>query len=335
MKKAIVAGMLGLFVGLANAVITVDGVGTTRDQAINNAVLSASEQGSGVMVVSDQTLNNGVMTRDRIQQHTAGIVNSYKVDSCTDSNGLHNCKITATVSPTPLRQPLSDGASNSVKFPGSNSAAQINTYNQNTRSGSNLVIQTLQEWRNNVSPVILDTQAQPLRGGYPVMRVTYNLKTSFGYFKQLQAILERVSETNYNHVKDSRFQPSLSGVNYVMINSDQIGWLPKIYRTYDPILSTELFQVAPKLSTIQVQVNLLDGQGSVIGSGCDTYKSDYVQFGTVNQLQITGQGYAIIIGDSYIKPRNISFQIPVQDLSKVAEVKLTVGCSSRSTFNIT
>lgn len=83
------------YAGVASAAteVVADGTGATREQAVNNAFVAASEQASGVFVASDQRLEDGKITKDEIRQHTAGVVNNYEVVSCDNDGGIYNCRI--------------------------------------------------------------------------------------------------------------------------------------------------------------------------------------------------------------------------------------------------
>jgi len=99
-----------------------EGSGKTREEAIQNALLDAVARGIGVLVVTDQTVNNDRVVRNMAAMYSSGVVNSYEVVSCRNNT----CIVSAKVSAWKFRRKL-EGDSNILKVNGDNLQAQYMT----------------------------------------------------------------------------------------------------------------------------------------------------------------------------------------------------------------
>ncbi len=93
------------FVSFSQDSITVEvkGVGSSRDEALNNAIRTAAEQ-VGIEVTSESQMENGALIRDVISIKSQGIVQSYDVLDETPSNRSYEIKIRAIVSKSAFKQ---------------------------------------------------------------------------------------------------------------------------------------------------------------------------------------------------------------------------------------
>ena len=103
-------------------IVTSSGTGKTREEAINNALLSGIQESIGVLVVSDLTVENDRIVRNLVAQYSSGVVNKYEVKSCVGINPT-TCTVTAKVSPWNFQRKLM-GDSNTIKVNGNDLQAQ-------------------------------------------------------------------------------------------------------------------------------------------------------------------------------------------------------------------
>jgi len=103
-------------------IVTSDGTGNTREEAIQNALVSAVQKGIGVLIVTDDTVANGRVTKNLAAQYSSGVVNSYEVKHC-NSLGVIKCEIAAKVSPWKFQRRL-EADTAVVKVNGGDLAAQ-------------------------------------------------------------------------------------------------------------------------------------------------------------------------------------------------------------------
>jgi hypothetical protein len=95
--------------------VKVTGVGDTQQIAIENALNNAVQKAVGVLILSEQSINNDTLVRNLVAQYSSGVVNSYTITSCTGSPVA--CDITAKVSPLKFMRKL-QGDSNTVEVNG-------------------------------------------------------------------------------------------------------------------------------------------------------------------------------------------------------------------------
>ena len=103
-------------------IVTSSGTGKTREEAINNALLSGIQESIGVLVVSDLTVENDRIVRNLVAQYSSCVVNKYEVKSCVGINPT-TCTVTAKVSPWNFQRKLM-GDSNTIKVNGNDLQAQ-------------------------------------------------------------------------------------------------------------------------------------------------------------------------------------------------------------------
>lgn len=322
---------LACYAGIAASAtdIAVDGVGASREKAIQNAILSASEQVSGVMVIGDQTLDNGKITKDEMRQHTAGIVVSYEVVSCTAEDRLYTCRVNAKVSSMPLRLTVDGDGKDTVPVPGASAEAEVKTYARSMEESRALVLATLPEWQRSLKLTVKDSRIQPTLNGKPVMDLTYKLEVVPGYFKHLQAVLERVEETNakLNSGASSTYHRG-DGVDRIVLDAPEIGWWPRFYFPKDPVLSKAIRSIAGMLATLQVQVSLLGRDGAVLSTGCDRLRSDFVE------PVFESGSLALRFKVGRAQERQVSFGIPERQLAQVTGVQVSRGCANPGNLKI-
>lgn len=96
--------------------ITTKGRGKTQEEAVNAAIHDAVQKAIGVLVISDQTVENDKVVRNLAASYSSGVVNSYNVDTC-DKDKFFTCTVTAKVSPWKFMRKL-QGDSQTVQVRG-------------------------------------------------------------------------------------------------------------------------------------------------------------------------------------------------------------------------
>lgn len=331
MRLRVILLALTCYASIANAAtdITADGVGASQEKAIHNAILAASEQVSGVMVIGDQTLENGKISKDEVRQHTAGIVVSYEVVSCQPADNIYTCRVNAKVSPMPLRLTVDGEGKDSVPVSGASVEAEVKTYARSMEESRALVLATLGEWQQSLKVTVNNTRIQPTLNGKPMMDLTYKIEVVPGYFAQLQAVLERVEKSNgkLNSGARSSYHRA-DGVDQIVLDAPEIGWWPRFYFLNDPVLSKAIRSIDGRLGVLQVQVNLLDSDGAVLSSGCDTVRSEFVR------PRFESGDLVLEFKVGRTQERQVSFAIPEDLLAQVTGVQVSRGCANRGDLKI-
>jgi hypothetical protein len=85
--------------------VTSSGTGKTKEEAVNNALLNSVQESIGVLVVSDQTVENNKVVRDLAAMYSSGMVNSYEIKHCSGEATI-TCHVKAVVSPWSFQRKL-------------------------------------------------------------------------------------------------------------------------------------------------------------------------------------------------------------------------------------
>lgn len=97
-------------------VITTKGYGKTQEEAVNGAIQDAVQKSIGILVISEQTVENDKVIRNLAASYSSGVVNSYNVDTC-EKDKIYTCTVTAKVSPWKFMRKL-QGDSQTIQVKG-------------------------------------------------------------------------------------------------------------------------------------------------------------------------------------------------------------------------
>lgn len=86
--------------------VVVTGVGTDPEKALQNAFTHAIEQAVGVLVDAETLVENDEIISDKVLTFSRGYVDQYKALKDWQEDGLHYCRIRATVSAEKLTEKL-------------------------------------------------------------------------------------------------------------------------------------------------------------------------------------------------------------------------------------
>lgn len=202
-------------------VVESTGIGNTQPAAIENALNLAVQKGIGVLIVSEQSMNNDKIVRDLVAQYSAGTVNSFKVKKCEGQPVV--CDITAKVSPSKFFNKLENDSA-AIKLDGNNLYAKHVTL-------KNLLIQRhkitqyymAEIRRSGIGAKITSVNIRPSMTDDVTLVIDYeliwnkNFKSEMIYFLQL---LEKDNDKN-NNQHQVYIQWDSSGIfdNRVRINA--------------------------------------------------------------------------------------------------------------------
>lgn len=82
------------------------GTGSTREEAVKNALLSAVQQTMGVLVVSETTVANDQLLHDIYAGYSSGVVKSFKIVGCSDGYYRVTCTVNAVTKPWAIRETI-------------------------------------------------------------------------------------------------------------------------------------------------------------------------------------------------------------------------------------
>ena len=271
-------------------IVTASGEGRTQDEAVNNALLNAVQKGIGVLIVSDQTVSDGKVTRDLAAMYSSGVVNSYEIKGCK-----HNiCTVTANISPWQFRRKL-EGDANVVKVDGKNLHAQYLTAQHALIQRQKLTEYYFSQIRQSGLDVKLrEVKIVPSTANTAQLYVDYEVKWNSDFKKSFIQFLEKLEkDTNgrneENHRVYIQWGPTGLFENRVFINA------------YGQNLRSIMIQGLQAPISISLQ-----------------------EFGICGRFDVPGGNVMTIDWYGFRKQRTIS--INPNQLKNLDKISLSVGC---------
>lgn len=274
-------------------IVTSDGTGRTKEEAVNNALVNAVQKGIGVLIVTDDTVANGRVTKNLAAQYSSGIVNSYEVKTC-NTLGIIRCEVTAKVSPWKFQRKL-EADSAVVKVNGADLAAQHLTmqhsliqrvkltqyyFSQLHQSGLEVKVKSIK-----MAPSLSDTAT---------LHLDYEVRMNPEFKKNFITFLEKLEkDTNgraeENHRVYIQWGPTGLYENRVFINA------------YDP----------------NFRALMLNALSAPISVGIK-------EFGSCERFDAPGGNVMTVDWYGFRKQQQIT--VPVKQLQNINNVTLSVGC---------
>jgi len=203
--------------------VTAIGTGKTREAAIENALIAAVQEAIGVLVVSDQTVDNSRVVRDLAATYSSGVVNEYKIIECRETTPVR-CRIQAKVSPWNFQRKLM-GDSSTIVISGSDMLAQY-------QSSKNTLIQRQKLTKYYLSQIqqsglevkILELKVVPSTNDKVTLVIDYRVQWNPEFKKSMISFLEKLEKdtngrkTNNNQVY-IQWGPTGWNENRVFINA--------------------------------------------------------------------------------------------------------------------
>ena len=178
-----------------------EGAGKTREEAIQNALIDAVHKGLGLLIVTDQTVNNDRVVRNMAAAYSSGVVNSYQVLSCS----FNNCTVLAKVSPWKFRRKL-EGDSSVMRVNGNDLHAQYATANASMIQRHKLTEYYFQRIRSSGLEVkIRELKIMPASNNRAEIYLDYEVAFNKEFKKDLIQFLEKLeSDTNGRNEENNR-----------------------------------------------------------------------------------------------------------------------------------
>jgi hypothetical protein len=291
------------------------GTGQTREEAVNNALVSAMQQGVGVLVVSDTQVIGDRVSSDIVSQYSSAIVRSYKVQGCTDTERVR-CDVEVIVSPWTFYQALrsSPGV---TQIDGQSLYAQHLSQQHTLQQRKKLTEYFLSKIRTHgLEAVLLEFKVEPSPTREVQVHLKYKVQYKKDFKRELISFLQRVERdtgggTDWNgrrqepnmsrHPRTAVLQWGPTGLNenrvYIHTYDDAFFSMIRKYRVEMP-----LYVSIPELSFCD-RIELGDSYGKGF-------------YGDIFQV------------DWYDLRRSVTFRLEPKKLSDVRQISLSFGCLS-------
>lgn len=201
--------------------VTTKGYGQTQPIAIENALNLAVQKSVGVLILSDQTVNNDKVVRNLVAQYSSGVVNSYEVKKC---DGVPvTCEVVAKVSPWKFMRKL-QGDSQTIQVNANDLLMMHQTAQIALRQREAMTHYYMQQIRQSGLDVIVHSvKVEPSNGRLVQLTVNYEVKWNKDFKREIIRFLEKLEKDtekdDYNHQIYIQWGPTGLFENRVRINT--------------------------------------------------------------------------------------------------------------------
>mgnify|MGYP000394294103 CR=1 FL=1 len=170
------------------------GTGSSREEAVKNALLSAVQQTMGVLVVSETTVQNDRLLRDIYAGYSSGIVKSFKVAGCSDIYYRVSCTVTAITKPWAIRETIF-ATGRAVRVDGQNLYGQYLTQREVLLQRRKLMDYYLSRIRTvGLVPTIQSVGVVPTASENAVVKIQFSVAWNQQFREELIDFLKRLEE---------------------------------------------------------------------------------------------------------------------------------------------
>lgn len=289
------------------------GTGQTREEAVNNALVTAMQQGVGVLIVSDTQVVRDKVSRDFVAQYSSAIVQSYRVQTCSDTVRVQ-CEVEVVVTPWTFYQALR-ASPGTTPIDGQSLYAQHLTQQHTLQQRKQLTEYFLSKIRTHgLEAVLLEFKVEPRPTRDVQIHLRYRVQYKKDFKREMIAFLQRL-ERDTGGTPDwngRRKEPTLSRHPHTsIIQWGPTGWSEnRVYiHTYDHAFYSMIrkYRVEMPLYFSIPELNF-----------CDR-----IELGDPTRAGFSGNVFTI---DWYNSTRVHTLRVRPEMLKNVNQVTLKLGC---------
>jgi len=181
--------------------VTAIGSGSTKEKAIDSALIRSVQEAVGVLMVSETSLQSDKVLNDIAIQYASGVVNEYKVIECKKEE-VFNCRITAKVSPWSLQKNLLSKDS-SVKVDGGNLYSQHLTTKDAILQRKKLTEYLFQKIRSEgLIYKVTSVKTIPTTDNLATIQIEYEVRWDKDFRNMIIEFLQRLEKDTGGSFKD-------------------------------------------------------------------------------------------------------------------------------------
>jgi hypothetical protein len=272
--------------------VTAQGKGRTQQEAVESALNLSIQKAIGVLIISDQTVNNDKVVRNLVAAYSSGVVNSYNIDTCIKDK-IFSCTVTAKVSPWKFMRKL-EGDSQTIKVNGNDLHAQAMTAKAVLVQRQKLTNYYMSQIRQSGLDVIIrEVKVVPSVGNLVDVTIDYEVKWNKEFKKEVIRFLEKLEKDT---VRD---------------NSNQ-----QVYIQWGP---TGFFEN-------RVRINTYDSNFRAMMIHY-IHQPVLVRFNELNTCADTGVENVFTV-DWYGVKRQKTFRVEPEKLKGLQSLSMTTGCAT-------
>ena len=173
--------------------ITTKGRGKTQEDAVNAAIHDAVQKSIGILVISEQTVQNDKVIRNLAASYSSGVVNSYVIDTC-EKDKFYTCTVTAKVSPWKFMRKL-QGESQTMQVSGNDLFMQHQTAKTVLLQREKMTRYYFSQIRQSgLDAKILELKIEPTVGEKATVVIDYEVKWNPEFKKEMIRYLEKLQD---------------------------------------------------------------------------------------------------------------------------------------------
>lgn len=173
--------------------ITTKGRGKTQEDAVNAAIHDAVQKSIGILVISEQTVQNDKVIRNLAASYSSGVVNSYNIDTC-EKDKFYTCTVTAKVSPWKFMRKL-QGDSQTLQVSGNDLYTQHQTAKAVMIQRAKMTRYYFNQIRQSgLDAKITELRIEPTIGEKATVVVDYEVKWNPEFKKEMIRYLQRLEK---------------------------------------------------------------------------------------------------------------------------------------------
>ena len=271
--------------------ITSKGRGNTQEEAVYAALVDSVNRGIGVLVVTDQTVQNDKVVRNLAAQYSSGVVNSYKIDTC-EKDKYMTCTVTAKVSPWKFMRKLA-GDSQTLQVSGNDLFMQHETAKAVLIQREKMTRYYFSQIRQSgLDPKITEVKINPTIGDKASVTVNYEVKWNPTFKKEMIRYLQKLEKDTAGEENGQvyiQWGPTGMFENRVRIN------------THNPVMQSVMEEYI--------------------------YMRTYVKIKELGICQDIRQDDVFKV-DWYGVQRKITVEVPAEKLKGIQSLSITTGCAA-------
>lgn len=181
--------------------VTALGSGSTKEKAIDSALIRSVQEAVGVLMVSETSVQSDKVVNDIAIQYASGVVNEYKVEECNKTD-VFNCRITAKVSPWSLQKNLLKKDSQ-TKVDGENLYSQHLTTKDAILQRKKLTEYLFQKIRSEgLIYKVTSVKTIPTTDNSATVQIEYEVRWDKDFRKMIIEFLQRLEKDTGGSFKD-------------------------------------------------------------------------------------------------------------------------------------
>lgn len=173
--------------------ITTKGRGKTQEEAVTAALNDGIQKSIGILVISDQTVENDRLVRNLVASYSSGVVNSYTVDNC-EKEKMMVCTVTAKVSPWKFMRKL-QGDSQTMQVSGNDLYMQHQTAKTVLLQREKMTRYYFNQiYQSGLDATIKEFRIEPTVGEKATLVLDYEVKWNPVFKKEIIRYLEKLEK---------------------------------------------------------------------------------------------------------------------------------------------